>query len=84
MTLNKKFEELSADEIRYVLSLNCVEIKDYLLKTHGEICFKGFIRRLVNCSIDNLTPMKIIKQNEGIKYYRRVDQNVCMSTEKWH
>jgi len=74
--LTKKFEELSPDEIIYVMSLTCVDAKDYLLKTHGEICFKGFIKRFVNCSIQNLTPAKIIKQNESWQYFIKKDSEI--------
>jgi hypothetical protein len=70
----KKFEDLSADEIRYVMSLTCVNAKDYLLKTHGEVCFTGFLIRFTNCRTDNLTPMKIIKQNESIIHFRKTDE----------
>jgi hypothetical protein len=63
---NKAFEELSNSEIRYVLSLNYMEIKNYLIKIHGEKCFWGFIKRYVNCPAEELTPSKVIKQNELI------------------
>ncbi len=73
MTTNRTFEELSENEIRYVLTLRCIDVKDYLLKTHGEACFKGFIKRFVNCSIQNLTPEKIIKQNEAWQHFIKMD-----------
>jgi len=73
MTTNKTFEELSENEIRYVLSLRCIDVKDYLLKIHGEKCFNGFIKRFVNCSIHNLTPAKVIKQNEAWQHFIKMD-----------
>jgi len=73
MTTNKTFEELSENEIRYVLSLRCIDVKDYLLKIHGEKCFSGFIKRFVNCSIQNLTPTKVIKQNEAWQHFMKMD-----------
>jgi len=72
--MSKKFEDLSADEIRYVMSLTCINAKDYLLKTHGKVCFAGFLIRFANCSVENLTPEKIIKQNEGIQHFYKIDQ----------
>ncbi|MCH7967419.1 MAG: hypothetical protein IIB02_08430 [Thaumarchaeota archaeon] len=73
MTTTKTFEELSENEIRYVLSLRCIDVKDYLLKIHGEKCFSGFIKRFVNCSIQNLTPTKVIKQNEAWQHFMKMD-----------
>ena len=72
--MTKNFEDLSPDEIRYVMSLTCANAKDYLLKTHGEECFTGFLIRFVNCSIDNLMPEKIIQQNESIQKFQKDDQ----------
>ncbi|MEX0862154.1 hypothetical protein [Nitrosopumilus sp.] len=69
MITNKTFEELSEDEIRYVLSLRCVDVKDYLLKIHGKTCFDGFIKRFVNCRTQNLTPAKVTAQNEAFQQY---------------
>ena len=73
MTTNKTFEELSENEIRCILALRCIDVKDYLLKTHGESCFEGFIKRFVNYSIQNLTPEKIIKQNEALQHFIKMD-----------
>ena len=73
MTTNKTFEELSENEIRCILALRCIDVKDYLLKTHGEACFEGFIKRFVNYSIQNLTPEKIIKQNEALQHFTKMD-----------
>ncbi len=36
MATNRHFEELSENKIRYVLTLRCIDVEDYLLKTHGK------------------------------------------------
>ncbi len=74
MVTNKAFEDLSDSEIRYILSLNCVELKKYLIKIHGEYCFNGFIKRYTNCSAKHLTPANLIKQNELLHSFANVDK----------
>lgn len=64
MVTNKNFKDLSDSEIRYILTLNCVEVKNYLIKIHGECCFSGFIKRYTNCPAEQLTPTSVIKQNK--------------------
>ncbi len=80
MTTNKTFEDLTESEIGYVLSLNCIDAKGYLLQTHGQTCFEGFLQRLALQDVENLTPLKIINQNERIQYLHRQDQNADPST----
>ena len=59
-----------------------MEIKNYLIKIHGEKCFGGFIKTYVNCPAEDLTPSKVIKQNELI--HSMANMNKLIENPLWY